>query len=69
MEQKEEEFKKEMEKRDRDLLKKLQLNHEAFYNNQVNRDNQLLGLLKERDSEQEEKTKENINGFSFFICP
>ena len=54
-----------MEKRDRDLLKKLQLSHEAFYNNQVNRDNQLLGLLKERDSEQEEKTKENINGFKF----
>ena len=65
MEQKEEEFRKEMEKRDRDMLKKLQLNHEAFYNNQVNRDNQLLGLLKERDSEQEEKTKENINGFKF----
>ena len=65
MEQKEEEFRKEMEKRDRDLLKKLQLSHEAFYNNQVNRDNQLLGLLKERDLEQEEKTKENINGFKF----
>ena len=65
MEQKEEEFRKEMEKRDRDLLKKLQLSHKAFYNNQVNRDNQLLGLLKERDSEQEEKTKENINGFKF----
>ena len=65
MEQKEEEFRKEMEKRDRDLLKKLQLSHKAFYNNQVNRDNQLLGLLKERDSEQEEKTKKNINGFKF----
>ena len=65
MEHKEEEFRKEMEKRDRDLLKKLQLSHEAFYNNQVNRDNQLLGLLKKRDSEQEEKTKENINGFKF----
>ena len=65
MEHKEEEFRTEMEKRDRDLLKKLQFSHEAFYNNQVNRDNQLLGLLKERDSEQEEKTKENINGFKF----
>ena len=53
MEHKEEEFRKEMEKRDRDLLKKLQLSHEAFYNNKVNKDNQLLGLLKERDSEQE----------------
>ena len=54
-----------MEKRDRDLLKKLQLSHEAFYNNQFNRDNQLLGLIKERDAEQEQKTKENINGFKF----
>ena len=52
-------------KRDRDLLKKLQLSHEAFYNNQFNRDNQLLELIKERDAEQEEKTKENINGFMF----
>ena len=65
MEHKEEEFRKEMEKRDRDLLKKLQFSHEAFYNNQFNRDNQLLGLIKERDAEQEEKTKENINGFKF----
>ena len=65
MEHKEEEFRKEMEKMDRDLLKKLQLSHEAFYNNQFNRDNQLLGLIKERDAEQEEKTKENINGFKF----
>ena len=65
MEHKEVEFRKEMEKRDKDLLKKLQLSHEAFYNNQFNRDNQLLGLIKERDAEQEEKTKENINGFKF----
>ena len=65
MEHKEEKFRKEMEKRDKDLLKKLQLSHEAFYNNQFNRDNKLLGLIKERDAEQEEKTKENINGFKF----
>ena len=65
MEQKEEEFRKEMEKREKDLLQKLQFSNEAFYNNQVNRDNQLLGLLKERDAKQEEQTKENINGFKF----
>ena len=65
LQQQREDFKKEMAKRDRDLLKKLQLSHEAFYNNQFNRDNQLLGLIKERDAEQEEKTKENINGFKF----
>ena len=45
-----EDFRKEMENRDKDLLKKLQLSHEAFYNNQFNRDNQLLELVKERDA-------------------
>ena len=65
LQQQREEFRNEMEKRDRDMLKKLQLSHEAFYNNQFNRDNQLLELIKERDAEQEEKTKENINGFKF----
>ena len=54
-----------MGKRDKDLLKKLKLSHEAFYNNQFNRDNQLLELVKERDARQEEQTKENINGFEF----
>ena len=58
LEQQEEKFKKEMEERDRDLLKKLQLSHESFYNNQFDRDSQLLKLIKERDAEQEGKTKE-----------
>ena len=65
LEHKEEKFKKEMEERDRDLLKKLKLSHEAFYNNQFNRDSQLLKLIKERDLEQEAKTKEHIKGFKF----
>ena len=65
LEHKEEKFRKEMEERDRDLLKKLQLSHEAFYNNQFDRDSQLLKLIKERDSEQETKTKEHIKGFKF----
>ena len=60
-----EDFRKEMEKRDKDLLNNLKLSHEAFYNNQFNRDNQLLELVKERDARQEEQTKENINGFKF----
>ena len=54
-----------MEERDRDLLKKLKLSHEAFYNNQLDRDSQLLNIIKERDSEQETKTKEHIKGFKF----
>ena len=61
----EEKFKKEMEDRDQDLLKKLQLNHESFYNNQFNRDSQLLKLIKERDADQEAKTKEQVKGFKF----
>ena len=65
LEHKEEKFKKEMEERDRDLLKKLQLSHEEFYNNQFDRDSQLLKLIKERDAEQEAKTKEHIKGFKF----
>ena len=38
--------------------KKLQLSNESFYNNQYDRDSQLLTLIKERDSDQEAKTKE-----------
>ena len=54
-----------MEKRDKDQLQKLKFSNEAFYNNQVNRDNQLLGIIKERDAKLEEQTKENVNGFKF----
>ena len=60
-----ENFKKEMEGRDQALLKKLKLSHESFYNNQYERDSQLLKLIKERDAEQEAKTKEHIKGFKF----
>ena len=65
LEHQEEKFNKEMEERDQDLLKKLQLSHESFYNNQYDRDYQLLKLIKERDADQEAKTKEQIKGFKF----
>ena len=65
LEHQEEKIKKEMKERDQDLLKKLQLSHESFYNNQNDRDSQLLKLIKERDSDQEAKTKEQIKGFKF----
>ena len=65
LQQQREDFRKEMEKRDKDLLQKLKFSNEAFYNNQVNRDNQLLGMIKERDAKLEEQTKENVNGFKF----
>ena len=50
LQQQREDFRKEMEKRDKDLLQKLKFSNEAFYNNQVNRDNQPLGIIKERDA-------------------
>ena len=65
LEHQEEIFKKEMEERDHDLLKKLLLSHESFYNNQYDRYSQLLTLIKERDSDQEARTKEQIKGFKF----
>ena len=65
LQQQREDFRKEMEKRDKDQLQKLKFSNEAFYNNQVNRHNQLLGIIKERDAKLEEKTKENVNGFKF----
>ena len=43
----------------------MQLSHESFYNNQYDRDSQLLTLIKERDVDQEVKTKEHIKGFKF----
>ena len=63
-----ENFKKEMEGRDQALLKKLKLSHESFYNNQYDRDSQLLKLIKERDVEQEAKTRSISRGLSSFIC-
>ena len=65
LEHQEEKFKEEMEGRDQDLLKNLKLSHESLYNNQYDRDSQLLTLIKERDSDQEAKTKEQIKGFKF----
>ena len=68
LEHQEEKFKKEMEERDKDLLKKLQVSHESFYNNQYDRDSRLLTLIKERNSDQEAKTKEQTKGLKFHIC-
>ena len=58
-------FKKEMKERDRNLLQKLKLSHEAFYNNQFERDSQLLTIMKEREAKQEAKWEEQIKGFQF----
>ena len=57
-----EDFKKEMKERDRDLLQELKLSHEAFYNNQFERDSQLLTLIKEKETEQDTRWGEQLNG-------
>ena len=44
-----EDFKNELEERDRKLLQKLKLIHEAFYNNQFERDSQLLTIIQEKE--------------------
>ena len=58
LQQQREDFKKEMKERDRDLQQKLKLSHESFYNNQFERDSQLLTIMKKREEEQ-------IKGFKF----
>ena len=65
LQQQGEDFKKEMKERDRNLLQKLKLSHEAFYNNQFERDSQLLTIIKEREEKQEAKWEEQIKGFQF----
>ena len=57
-----EDFKKELEERDRNLLQKLKLIHEAFYNNQFERDSQLLTIMKEREEKHAAKWDEQIKG-------
>ena len=62
-----EDFKKEMKERDRNLLRKLKLSHEAFYNNQFERDSQLLTIIKEREAKQEAKWDEQLKGIQL-LC-
>ena len=65
LQQQREDFKKEMKERDRDLLQKLKLSHESFYNNKFERDSQLLTIMKKKEAEQEAKLGEQIKGFKF----
>ena len=55
-----ENFKKELEERDRKLLQKLKLIHEAFYNNQFERDSQLLTIMKEKEEKHATKWDDQI---------
>ena len=48
LKQKEEEWKEEMDRREKELLEKMKASLEAFYNNQFNRDEELLTILRKR---------------------
>ena len=56
-----EDFKKDLEERDGKLFQKLKLIHDAFYNNQFRRDSEVLNIMKERETEQENKWEEKLN--------
>ena len=56
-----ENFKKDLEERDGKLFQKLKMIHDAFYNNQFRRDSQVLNIMKERETEQENKWEEKLN--------
>ena len=61
LKQQREDFKKDLEERDGKLFQKLKLIHDAFYNNQFRRDSEVLTIMKERETEQENKWEEKLN--------
>ena len=65
MKQKEEEWKKEMDRRKKELLKKMKAILEAFYNNQFNRDAELLTILRKREAEMEGNMLKKIEAFKY----
>ena len=56
-----EDFKKDLEERDDKLFQRLKLIHDAFYNNQFRRDSEVLTIMKERETKQENKWEEQLN--------
>ena len=50
LKQKEEEWKEDMDRREKELLEKTKASFEAFYNNQFNKDAELLTILKKREA-------------------
>ena len=50
LKQKEEEWKEEMDRREEELLEKMKASLEAFYNNQFNKDAELLTILRKREA-------------------
>ena len=51
--QREEEWKEEIKKREKELGEKMKASLEAFYNNQFRRDEEVLTILRKREAEME----------------
>ena len=65
MKQKKEEWKEEMDRREKELQEKMKASFEAFYNNQCNRDAELLTILKKREVEMECNMLKKIEAFKY----
>ena len=57
-----EDFKKDLEERDGKLFQKLELIHDAFYNNQFRRDSEVLTIMKEKEENHATQWDEQIKG-------
>ena len=57
-----EDFKKDLEERDGKLFQKLELIHDAFYNNQFRRDSEVLTIMKEKEEKHATQWDEQIKG-------
>ena len=66
LQQQGEDFKKEMKERDRSLLQKLKLSHEAFYNNQFERDSQLLTIMIKREEKRQPNGRNRSRDSKFY---
>ena len=65
LKQKEEKWKEEMDRREKELLEKMKASFEAFYNNQFNRDAELLTIMKKREAEMEGNMLKKIEAFKY----
>ena len=57
-----EDFKKDLEERDGKLFQRLELIHDAFYNNQFRRDSEVLTIMKEKEEKHATQWDEQIKG-------
>ena len=54
-----------MERREKELQEKMKANFEAFYNNQFNRDAELLTIMRKREAEMEGDMLKKIEAFKY----